>query len=210
MLEKVCLYRIGNNCCAVDLKALELPVSEQEALAILFAKGYVVKQIDIVSLARSRVGVSVYRSACHPDESPDIVDCATFVRWLYGELGLWLPRFSIEQRELGLPVPLEEEHPGDLIFVQGRFGKFWTDPSDKVGHVGLRTGQNTVIHAANSEDGVVEDSLDDFLHTNAPLGGVRRLLPDLGRVISLTLRPGKLVEVIGDVRWDILSSFPRT
>ncbi|OGE80163.1 MAG: hypothetical protein A2660_02430 [Candidatus Doudnabacteria bacterium RIFCSPHIGHO2_01_FULL_45_18] len=153
-------YMAVGNKCAVDLEELCLPISTKAALEILWQKGFRVAAVDVVKLARGCVSSSRYRRGANYFEAPFTVDCSTLTKWVYAKTGIWLPRHSIDQREMGKRV--SDVRAGDLIFANGAKPYWFTDPTDGVGHVGICTGQGTVIHAASKDRGVVEDSIEDF------------------------------------------------
>lgn len=150
------IYRAVGNYCAVDFENFDLPILQKEAMLILKRKDFGVVDVNIVSLARERIGTSEYRRNARLSEAPSVFDCSTFTKWLYGQRGIWLPRRSIQQRELGDTVSLRELKAGDLVFKSGLIDYFLDDPSDGVGHVGIATDEKTIIHAANSKTGIIE------------------------------------------------------
>src|ERR1035437_8400891 len=138
-------YRAVGGGCAVDISAL--PVPSSEALAIFSACGFEKLQINLVELARSYVGVSQYRRGARLREAPEVFDCCSFMKYLYGQKGIWLPRRSIQQRAFG-GLAEGDMKAGDLVFCSAFIDYFETDPSDGAGHVGLASGEGTIIHAA--------------------------------------------------------------
>ena len=146
-------YRAVGNRCAIDISELHLPISNDRVLSILAAKKFKVLKIDMIAIARQCVGVSQYHRGARLSEAPAIVDCSSFVKWLYGQRGVWLPRRSIQQRELGEVVEPNEVIAGDIIFTSGRTNYYFDDPADGVGHLGIVTDDNTVIHAASRNTG---------------------------------------------------------
>ncbi|OGL72858.1 hypothetical protein A3F28_02835 [Candidatus Uhrbacteria bacterium RIFCSPHIGHO2_12_FULL_57_11] len=202
------LYRAVGNRCAVILDSLRLPISRQEILTILNHLGFVRVKIDIIAFARQCIGTSRYRRGARPSEAPTVVDCSSFVKWLYAERGVWLPRRSIQQRELGEVVALSEVIVGDLVFVSGWIDYFHDDPTDGVGHVGIVSGDNAVIHAANRKTNVVESPLDKFVGKNG-FRGARRYIPKGVETLTLETPSSREVEIADDLRWIILQSLPR-
>lgn len=67
-------------------------------------------------------------------------DCSGFVKGVYAAFGISLPRTSAEQRHAGYGVSLSEIQPGDLVCYSG--------------HIGIYTGNNTIIHASNERTGI--------------------------------------------------------
>ncbi|MCX7991113.1 MAG: NlpC/P60 family protein [Proteobacteria bacterium] len=79
------------------------------------------------------------------------LDCSAFVRRVFREVNINLPRTSREQYTLGSDVSLEELREGDLIFFAKR---------NRINHVGIYIGDNMYIHAARKGKGVIVSSLD--------------------------------------------------
>ena len=198
-------YRAVGNRCAVCFADLEIPIPEEQCLSILKEKGFSRVDIDIVSLARSRVGVSRYRRSAQLNEAPETFDCSSFIKWLYGQKGIWLPRRSIQQREFGVAVQKENLRAGDIVFVSGRIDYYIDNPADGVGHVGIATENYTVIHAANTKSGLIESSFEEFTDEDS-LRGIRRLVPN-GRDVYTFITPlEREIEWSDDIRWIILQN----
>jgi len=86
-------------------------------------------------------------------EGNGYLDCSAFVKLVYEELGIKLPRSSIEQYRVGVSVDKDELIPGDLVFFKTR-GK-------RISHVGIYIGDKRFIHISSSRKRVAIDSLDD-------------------------------------------------
>ncbi len=200
-------YRSVGNRIAVGFDSLGLPVPRQKALAILGAKGFSVVDVDVVVLARERVGVSRFKRGALSSEAPALVDCSGLMKWLYGQRGIWLPRRSIQQYRLGEKIELENLSAGDAIFTTGRINYYMSDPADRVGHVALYVGDGKVIHAANSKRDLVECSLYEFLEKKE-FRGARRYVPDSSDVVTLEIPSGFEVEFDDDIRWVVLQTLP--
>jgi|GEM_PF-1130733 len=84
---------------------------------------------------------------------PDKFDCSGLVQYVYGNLGIDLPRVSREQATVGEEVPRSELQPGDLLF-------FATSGSD-VNHVGIYVGRSDFVHAPRRHLPVRTDSMDN-------------------------------------------------
>jgi len=201
-------YRAVGNRCAVDIDSLKLPISRGEILEILATKKFNVLEIDAIALARKCVGVSKYYRGARLAEAPEIFDCSSLIKWLYAQLGIWLPRRSIQQRELGENVRLDQITSGDVVFVSGWIDYYIDDPADGVGHVGIVTESNTVIHACNSKVGVIETPLDRFVGKN-DFRGARRYIPKYREITTLETPIGREVEIADDIRWIVLQSLPK-
>lgn len=68
------------------------------------------------------------------DEGPNTFDCSGLMQWVYGKVGITLPRTSQEQQAWAAPVTTPK--PGDLVF----YGRPAT-------HVGLYLGNGKMINA---------------------------------------------------------------
>lgn len=124
---------------------------------------------SLIERARSLIGKATYRGNATLDEAPSVVNCFRFTQWVWCNAGITLP-----DKQLTCPmvriVEIDRLVAADLVFVPRRNK---TVETDDFGHVGIATGENTVIHATKWRDTVVEDSLELFLSRG--LLGVRRV-----------------------------------
>jgi hypothetical protein len=202
-------YRSVGNRCAVNLDSLHLPISREKIITMLNLKGFILLNVDMIALARECLEKSRYRRGARLFEAPLIVDCSSLMKWLYAQRGIWLPRRSIQQREVGEAVGLNEIMAGDLVFVSGWIDYYYDNPANGVGHVGMATGENTVIHASNSETNIIESPLEKFIGGENRFRGARRYIPNGVEVLTLETPAGREVEIADDIRWIILQSLPR-
>ena len=123
----------------------------------------------LVATARQQVGISEYQLKAAPTAAPHVVDCSSFTQWAFASVGIILPRKAYRQmHSCGTFLPAKEMQAGDLVFRGGSPASYWTTcPMLKVDHVGLATDEGTVVHAANEERGVVEDSLERFMYPHS-------------------------------------------
>ena len=201
-------YRATSNRCAVVLSSLNLPISNYETLKILEKKGFEKVEVNLIELARQCIGKSQYQRGVKISEAPAVLDCSSFMKYLYAQRGIWLPRRSIQQRELGEIIKLEKICAGDLIFVSGRIDYYFDNPLDGVGHVGIVTDKNSVIHAANKKNGIIESSVSDFIGKEK-FRGARRYVPNSIEVTTLMIPSSIDVEFSDDLRWIVLQSLPK-
>lgn len=89
-------------------------------------------------------------------DNPEGFDCSGFVRYVYQDIGVVLPRSSSAMALVGQSIERQNVLPGDLLFFTGSDASTTT-----VGHVALvlqhETDQLLMIHASNR--GVV---IDDY------------------------------------------------
>lgn len=201
-------YKAVGNRCAVIIESLRLPISREETLAILCAKGFRLVGIDLIELARQCIEKSQYRRGARLSEAPGVVDCSSFVKWLYGKRGIWLPRRSIQQSECGEAVNPNAIIAGDLIFKSGRIDFYYDDPACGIGHVGIATGEGSVIHAKNSKVNIVESDFRIFTGKDK-FRGVRRYIPKGAEVLTFETPIDKEVEIAEDVRWIVLQELSK-
>ena len=201
-------YRSVGDRCAVDLPSLKLSVSDEQALSILIDKGFKMIKVDPLALARGCIGKSRYQRGADPSLAPTVVDCSSLTKWLYGQLGVWLPRRSIQQRTMGRAIQLDKIAAGDLVLVSGWIDYYVNDPDDGVGHVGVATGTRTVIHAANKKAGIIETPLERFIGKSG-FRGARRIIPKTRPILTLEPPKHRCVETSDDIKWIILQNLPK-
>ena len=81
------------------------------------------------------------------------IDCSAFVKFLYGQIGLQLPRTAAEQALVGAPIRrLENLQPGDRLY-------FWSYKRNMIGHTGLYLGNGYFVHSSTNHHGVDTDYL---------------------------------------------------
>lgn len=201
-------YRAVGNRCAVHLPSLGLPISDTETTSILIQKGFREIKVDLIILARECIGISQYSRGARLREAPAVVDCSSFIKWLYGKRGIWLPRRSIQQSEIGERIESNEKIAGDVIFTSGALDYYLSDPREGIGHVGIATGEGTIIHAANSKVNVIESSFEAFTEPSK-LRSVRRYIPLGVEVLTFETPPEREVETSDDMKWIVLQSLPQ-
>lgn len=89
-------------------------------------------------------------------------DCSSFVKTLYKEVGINLPRVSKQQSNIGKKIPLEKLQPGDLIF--------FNTLGDYVSHVGIYIGNNKFIHASSKAKKTVVSEFSGYYRKKAVFG----------------------------------------
>lgn len=200
-------YRAVGSRCAFDSGCLpdEARVQAGEILEYL---GFKPVDVDVLALARSCVGRSRFVKRVNPDYAPEQVNCSSLTKWLFGQCGIWLPRLAIQQRMLGFPVPREQIAAGDLIFATARLNLYLDDSADGVGHVGIVTERQTVIHAKGKKSGVVEEAAEKFLLPSR-FRGIRRIIDPCHSVRTFEVPASAFVETSDDIWWLLIQEFYR-
>ncbi|GFK95025.1 Murein DD-endopeptidase MepH [Fundidesulfovibrio magnetotacticus] len=106
-------------------------------------------QQQLVALAFSQIGTLYRPGGVEPGTG---FDCSGFTTWVYGKLGVNLPRSSREQFQEGKVIPKSQLKKGDLVF----FGN-----KKRITHVGIYLEDNKFIHSSSSGDTVKISSLDE-------------------------------------------------
>lgn len=202
-------YIAAGNRCAVDFSNLDLPFSDKEAIQILLEKGFKIIEESLTLLARQCIATSKYVRYCRAEDAPDSVDCSSLIKWLYAQKGIWLPRHPIDQRYLGFKEADCWDAPerlceGDLLFSTGRRNLYLNNPDKGVGHVGIVTSNQTLIHAANPQIGVVEIPLAEVI-AKWQKRGIVRIIPNPERTFTFECPSKQLVEYSMAFRWKLLS-----
>ena len=80
--------------------------------------------------------------------SPSGFDCSGLVMYVYAQLGISLPHYTVAQWNAGQPISSPE--PGDLVFFNG------------LGHVGIYIGGGRFVNAPHTGSVVRIDSMSSF------------------------------------------------
>jgi cell wall-associated NlpC family hydrolase len=100
--------------------------------------------------------------------TPQGFDCSGFTQYVFGQMGVQLPRTSEEQATVGTPVDsLADAQPGDLIFFAGSDGSA-TSP----GHVGIYMGNWEMIDAPHTGTSVQVQAVSSA----GPVVAIRQVL----------------------------------
>jgi cell wall-associated NlpC family hydrolase len=82
--------------------------------------------------------------------SPSGFDCSGLVMYVYAQLGISLPHYTVAQWNATLPISQSQMLPGDLVFFNG------------LGHVGIYVGGGQFVDAPHTGSVVRIDSLANF------------------------------------------------
>jgi len=82
--------------------------------------------------------------------SPRGFDCSGLVMYVYAQLGISLPHYTVAQWGATSHIPLSQAQPGDLVFFDG------------LGHVGIYLGNNQFVHAPHTGTVVQVASLSGY------------------------------------------------
>ncbi|MSO44004.1 MAG: hypothetical protein EXQ74_01630 [Thermoleophilia bacterium] len=99
---------------------------------------------------------------------PGGFDCSGLLYFVYGKLGMRLPRVAEDQAHVGTYVPWANLLPGDAVF--------FADSSGYIHHMGLYIGGGKMVHAPQTGD-VVKVSAITTGHYAEQFAGGRRYSP---------------------------------
>ncbi|MDG1950840.1 MAG: NlpC/P60 family protein [bacterium] len=133
---------------------------------------------EVVQIALSRVGKSRHKLYAAEHLVPDVVDCSSYLRWVFAQMEVQLPRWASQQASMCRRITRDQVRAGDLVFMTSRNPK-WS--IDHVGHIGLAISNDRLVHAASCAHGVVTMSIDRITpaQCGGRLVGYGRLCPNL-------------------------------
>ena len=108
----------------------------------------------LVDLAKSKMGCKYVWGAT----GPNTFDCSGLMLWAHKQMGISIPRTSLEQSRSGKSVSKSDLQPGDLVFFK--------TTSAPVGHVGMYIGNGQFVHAPNKNKPVKIDSLSSSYYSS--------------------------------------------
>lgn len=115
------------------------------------------EKIDtVLSYAKSNVGGSYVWGG----SSFRATDCSGLVMLSYAKIGISLPHQASAQASYGKEVSYANMLPGDLVF-------FGSGSYSSIYHVGIYIGNGMMVHAANSNDGIIISNLSSFSQYNS-------------------------------------------
>lgn len=195
-------YQAAGLRCAVDLNDFSDFIAKEDAVAVLQNLGFKILKLNILDIASHMIGAARYKVGSRLSKAPGIFDCSSFTKWCYGQLGIWIPRLAVQQKEFAEEISIVHSMPGNLIFTSGNGnGNYYhQNPEFKVGHVGIITGRGTVLHASKRREGVAEDSLPEFLQAGR-YRGVGRIVPEASDITTLITPKEYEIYSSDDIRW---------
>ncbi len=132
----------------VDLPNTTADATESEDTNTVVSKGE-----EVVNYAKTLLG----KSYVYGGVGPNSFDCSGFTQYVYNKFGVNLSHSASLQANIGTTVSKANLQLGDMVF--------FSQGGSSIGHVGIFVGNNSFIHAANPQKGVVITSLSDGYYT---------------------------------------------
>lgn len=126
------------------------------------------------------------------EEGPNNFDCSGFTYYMYGSMGIEIPRVARDQAKNGKEIKANELVYGDLIF-------FDTDKKrrGKITHVGMYLGNGWFTHASTTEYEIVYSNLHTSTYYKKRLRICRRYLPKAEETIAMeNVKPWKTKKAV--------------
>ena len=95
-------------------------------------------------------------------------DCSGLTMLAYHQIGIEIPHWTVTQCQQGWAVSYSDLQPGDLVFFGG-------SSYNSVYHAAMYIGNGQIVHAENSQTGIVISDLARFSIWN-PIAYLRRLI----------------------------------
>ncbi|WP_458412935.1 LysM peptidoglycan-binding domain-containing protein [Schinkia sp. CFF1] len=118
-------------------QVINVPSTTQEQAGVHLVTGQ-----DIVNTAKKYIGAGYLYGAS--TTRTDVFDCSSFVKRVYEENGIYLPRTSPEQANAGTSVPFSQARVGDIV-------SYDTNYDGTIDHVGLYIDPSTILSASSSK-----------------------------------------------------------
>lgn len=129
------------------------------------------------------------------EEGPSQFDCSGFTYYMYGSMGIKIPRVSRHQAKVGKRIATKDLQYGDLLFFATS-----KKSSSKITHVGMYMGDGWFTHASTVKHKVIYSNLFTSPYYKKKLRVCRRYLPEDRSKIAKTTVPTwktkKSIEVI--------------
>jgi len=124
------------------------------------------------------------------EEGPNNFDCSGFTYYLYGSMGIEIPRVAREQAKQGKKISVNELVYGDLIF-------FDTERSrrGRITHVGMYLGNGWFTHASTTKHEIIYSNLNTSPYYKKRLRICRRYLPQTEAITAKNrIKPWKVTK----------------
>jgi hypothetical protein len=178
-------YHSINKRIAIVPSSWNLSISEPEILELVEKAGFKVLDVDMFAIGRSVMKTAKFKRRTSLSAAPELFNCITYIRWMFSKIGIELVASAFEQSKFGTTVDVKQLRPGDLVFAKGAIPQYEDDINAGIGHIGVISDQNTVLHVSylKSETGVPfarETTIGEFYISPENFRIAKRILPESG------------------------------
>ncbi|MFA6340720.1 MAG: phenylalanine--tRNA ligase beta subunit-related protein [Candidatus Paceibacterota bacterium] len=168
--RKASKYKLGISATeASDI--IGIKISDKDIERIFDRFGFEWKKIkpidEVLKLALTFIGVPYKNGASILYDAPKLFDCSSFVSYVFVQVGVQIPRMSVDQYAWGKKIGEKDLKAGDVVFSNTGEGKIFfktveflpgTEVKEGVDHCGIYLGDGKVIHCTELKGGVaIED-----------------------------------------------------
>lgn len=126
------------------------------------------------------------------EEGPYNFDCSGYIYYMYGSMGINIPRVARNQAKEGKRIEFKDLQYGDLIFFATS-----KSSSKKITHVGMYLGDGWFTHASTKKHEVIYSNLFTSPYYKKRLRVCRRYLPTSKTKIAST-KPWKAKTILSE------------
>ena len=119
-------------------------------------------QSDIIQTAMKYAGVPYVYGGTSPVTG---MDCSAFVRSVFKQYGVSLPRTAREQAQVGMNVSFDQLQPGDRLYFACK--------NPYPDHCGIYAGNGYFVHCSASKKGIAVDSIASDFYARSLVGARR-------------------------------------
>ena len=185
-------YTVGASASEIN-KILGYDLNLDRMVDILKNKRFEVSVVNIEerikTLAKEVISSRYKRGASVLHDSPKELDCSSLSGFLWGQVGVQIPRIAVDQYVFSYDLGVEKPSVGDLVFTNTGIQKtkdtsFYSQVLEKnvqdmsirtetvewmpgtkventIDHVGVYMGEGNVLHASSSNGAVVLEKLSE-------------------------------------------------
>ncbi len=111
---------------------------------------------EVCVVAQEKIG-ALYDRKADPEKGPDRYSCSSFSKTVFACVGIWLPRYAIDQSYVGTMTGIRRAPIGSLLFYRNRYPI--TDPNRSVGHVGIKVDEHHMIHGSSRKRTIAKERI---------------------------------------------------
>lgn len=213
-------YKVGVSVSEVQ-NILGIPLSKDSIEDILKRRGYEYLYIEnprkiFVETALTLAGTKYTLGASVLRDAPREFDCSGLVAYCATQVGITVPRISVDQYFFSTSIPEDEVMPGDLLFALTPGGGMHTHSKEwmpglqipeGVDHVAIMLSKTDVFHTSrHNPEGARKETLEEFMKIRT-LRGYKRI-PSIDEPRFVVTIPPERLDI--RIREDLVKEIGRT